>query len=92
MSSIPRIDCRTTIGNSRCQYLTEYKRSPEGKIYSYRNLFVCEFLSVVLEHLVDPSDMVTRDITDVIAQWDCKVRQNLRKAGEHPKVVTLEYD
>ena len=89
---VPHIDCRTTTGNVRCPYLTEYVRSPEGKVYTYRNLFVCEFLHIVIEHLIDHSDSVSRNITDVVAPWDCDVRQKLRKAGQHPKVMTIEYD
>lgn len=92
MIKMPHIDCRTTTGNSRCPYLAEYKRSPEGKIYSYRNLFVCEFMNVVLEHLIDHSDSVGRTITDVLSPWDCDVRQKLRKEGQHPRVVTIEYE
>jgi len=89
MKEIPRIDCRSTTGNARCPYLTEYKRSPEGKIYAYRNLYVCEFLVTTLEHLIDSSDPVNRPITEVKAPWDCAVRQELRKAGKHPKVLSI---
>ena len=92
MLKAPHIDCRTTTGNIRCPFLTEYKRSPEGKVYSYRNLFVCEFLSIVLEHVVDHNDTVNRNITDVYSPWDCDVRQGLRKSGEHPKVISIEND
>ena len=90
MTEVPHIDCRTTTGNVRCPYLTEYERSTESKIYAYRNLFVCEFMNVVLEHIIDHNDTVNRTITGVKAPWVCAVRQKLRKAGKHPKVISIK--